>query len=961
MDANKTRYHALVTEHDWTSLSAAQATPLEWNAKAGGLALRAQLFEFEAAESEAFPLEESGRGGVFDAYGNLYALSLDRRSIHIRSAGSGAVTTFWPIGDATQEGVAAVEGLRGGRPLADESTNDGGFHPVSRVTALPELTLDALAVTSRHYLAVASRDAGGLLVFDLHGAGPPLFQPWPGLGAITALAALDDGGVVVLLGNIVHRLDSSLRALVRRVPEQSSFGPVTPALARAPSPASSPQFAAPCSIDVSQSLPGDATALVVDGARLFVLGRPASAPLGDVWLCVFGLDGQRVPLRAAAADPASAATFALRLNDLFAGVVVDGTPPALACRTIAVCRLDAQVDTLSVFVVAAAGDQAFRLTASFSDSGVELTLEREFWPMRRYAAFGLAALPAGAQLHGYPLARVFYASLERWAPLLVLARPRYESAAHLLTPIWDSGVDGCVWHRLLLDLRLPSGTDVSVETRGADGSDPSVVEAQPWRAEPHLIRSARGREQPWQELDDADRAQGFATFETLLQSAQHRWFQARLTITGDGQRSPALRALRVWYPRFSYARTYLPPIYREDANSADFLDRFLALFEGEFTRWEDRIAAAQLLFDARTAPAATLEWLAAWLGMAFDAAESDPVRRRLLIRYAVSGYARRGTLPGLLLASTLAWETNLDEAWLRDPASLTRRTRGVRLQEFFSRVRPLPADAWQPAQGRAALLARLSEDASLAVPDDATAATSRRAVLLKALGFVPRGADEEGRLWSAWQAWASSLRPLPSDEPNGAKEQADYTAYLERTRPCAPLRRRWQDFLSRRFRRVSALNAAWGTSFRAFERIPSPIVVPSSEAALGSWRQFEAQILRAEPHAHRFRVVLPLPQGSLDPLDIVRRRSFVVRALEREKPAHTVAEVRFSFDLFQIGEARLGLDTQLEAGLARRPELVALSRAVLGRTDIGSARLAQSRPEPPTDRVGLGRGEPFNR
>lgn len=988
MDVNGSRHHTLTSRDDWLGClsSAGDDRQLEW--RSGALALRAQLFEFRAQRPEA-PAgdEETGRGGVFDAYGNLYAISADRRGLRIRSAGSGEVSDFWPIADSTDgdtqlAGSGEIEGYRPGTGVS----SGGFFRPLTPAIRQPDSPrLDAISITRAHYLVAASREAGGLLIFDLHGAGPPLFQPWPGLGTAEALVALADGSVGALVGSRLLRSAPDLRPLVaddRRPPAFAETLPEDGASSPPVAPESPPTGDRPCELDLRPALPDDAdaeaTALaVLPGDRLLVLGQLNGQP-GRVWLGAVDLDGRPIAVSAGDEDggsPPGTGTSIVALNPLIGAVAVDRRDPTLASRALAIDwgpKTAAAKDgdaPFSIVVVGATGDQAYRFAARWHDGGLVVGVVGEYLPMRRYQAMGLAALPAGARLHAYPDSRVFYATGGRWAPLLGLAQPRFVRAATLTTPAWDSGIPGCVWHRLTIDLRLPPGTSLSVDTRS--GETPEDLRRAEWRSEPALLRSARGSELAWRASGEAPDG----TWEVLLQAAHGRWFQARLQIGGDGRQTPLLRALRVWYPRFSYAREYLPPVFRADRSSADFLDRLLALFEGEFTRWEERIAAAQWLFDARTAPRESLEWLAGWLGLAFDPA-ADETRRRLLIRHAMLGHARRGTVPGILLGATLAWEATVEEDWLRHPEALAERPHGLRLHELFALDAPLPAGVWRPAEGRAALLAaqRLAGEPRLADPGELAAAgvagaaefaaahPERRAQLLGALGFIPRAALEESRLWAAWSdAAGSDGRPaLPEDEPADA---AAWTRYLAASEPCAPLRQRWQDFLARRWRRVSALNAAWGSRWRSFARIPSPVVVPAPEAALGDWHRFEAQVLRALANAHRFRVVLPLPDGDLDLDDLARRRAAVLRVVDREKPAHTTAEVRFGFDLFRVGEARLGLDTRLEAGLARRPELAALAfgsgpfaPAVLGRTDLGGARLAPARPQPPADRIGLDRG-----
>jgi hypothetical protein len=75
-----------------------------------------------------------------------------------------------------------------------------------------------------------------------------------------------------------------------------------------------------------------------------------------------------------------------------------------------------------------------------------------------------------------------------------------------------------------------------------------------------------------------------------------------------------------------------------------------------------------------------------------------------------------------------------------------------------------------------------------------------------------------------------------------------------------------------------------------------------------------------------------------------RRLQLARRIVELEKPAHTVFDVRFYWALNRIGEARLGLDTLLDAG-SRAPQL--LPDAVLGRVYLGASFAGG--PKSPTD------------
>lgn len=94
-------------------------------------------------------------------------------------------------------------------------------------------------------------------------------------------------------------------------------------------------------------------------------------------------------------------------------------------------------------------------------------------------------------------------------------------------------------------------------------------------------------------------------------------------------------------------------VYRPQATPADFNARLLANFESVLTPLEDRVAAAHLFSVPAVVPEPHLDWLAGWIGVAFDAA-LPASRRRDWLRAAPDLALRHGTRDGLRLALDLA-------------------------------------------------------------------------------------------------------------------------------------------------------------------------------------------------------------------------------------------------------------------------------------------------------------------
>ena len=94
-------------------------------------------------------------------------------------------------------------------------------------------------------------------------------------------------------------------------------------------------------------------------------------------------------------------------------------------------------------------------------------------------------------------------------------------------------------------------------------------------------------------------------------------------------------------------------VYRPQATPADFNARLLAIFESVLTPLEDRVAAAHLFSNPASVPEPQLDWLASWIGVAFDAALPLSCRRDWL-RAAPELARRHGSRDGLRLALDIA-------------------------------------------------------------------------------------------------------------------------------------------------------------------------------------------------------------------------------------------------------------------------------------------------------------------
>ena len=125
--------------------------------------------------------------------------------------------------------------------------------------------------------------------------------------------------------------------------------------------------------------------------------------------------------------------------------------------------------------------------------------------------------------------------------------------------------------------------------------------------------------------------------------AKYLWIGGILS--GNENSSPVIDQIRVNYNQETYLR-HLPPVYAENDQSREFLQRFLSLFESMFQDVENRISNLAVLFDPYSAPERLLSWLASWLAFELDP-DWDVTQQRDAIAKAFQLQSVRGTVEGM--------------------------------------------------------------------------------------------------------------------------------------------------------------------------------------------------------------------------------------------------------------------------------------------------------------------------
>ncbi len=175
-----------------------------------------------------------------------------------------------------------------------------------------------------------------------------------------------------------------------------------------------------------------------------------------------------------------------------------------------------------------------------------------------------------------------------------------KSPVHRMVPLrLDSGVEGCIWGRIQLDIQLPPEATFLLHYFASDGNTDYYEQAD------QIVGGRDG----------------------LLNGQQGRYLQLWLEVYGA--QTCTVGPWEVWTPDDPFLKTF-PQIYREDKG---FLKQYLSIFSSIYLDFQDEIENLHQWVDVERAPADKLPALAAWMGVDLSPQLFTPDQMRdLLVR-----------------------------------------------------------------------------------------------------------------------------------------------------------------------------------------------------------------------------------------------------------------------------------------------------------------------------------------
>ncbi len=188
----------------------------------------------------------------------------------------------------------------------------------------------------------------------------------------------------------------------------------------------------------------------------------------------------------------------------------------------------------------------------------------------------------------------------------------FQHEGRLVTKAIDSRLEKCQWHRILLSASMPA-KESPTNSSASGAADLGASSIEIESYTSDVKDNVRGWELPETRWRRC-LLSGDDDPDCLVQSGPGRFLWLRLTVRSNGIASPIVHGIKAYFPRISYLQ-YLPAVYQEDNDGRLFLDRFLSIFQTQFDNFDHQVDELWRLFDPASIDDSHFAWLAGWLGL----------------------------------------------------------------------------------------------------------------------------------------------------------------------------------------------------------------------------------------------------------------------------------------------------------------------------------------------------------
>lgn len=227
----------------------------------------------------------------------------------------------------------------------------------------------------------------------------------------------------------------------------------------------------------------------------------------------------------------------------------------------------------------------------------------------------------------------------------LISKNNGENGVYISSP-FDSGQEGTVWHRLRMDMDLPSGGMVHTRLYASDDFEAFVpsnegkkrvqIDVDKYIHSPDIDINRK-----IDMLDCIGAKKYENTDDMLLFDLQGRYLWMCIELVNYERQRICIRSVKLEFPRISFV-DYLPDVYKEGCDDNSFLARFLGVFQSIYVDLEDKIDNTIIKFDTEKTDKDFLNWIADWISVKNPSIWGE-AKLRTLVKEAVSIYKMKGT------------------------------------------------------------------------------------------------------------------------------------------------------------------------------------------------------------------------------------------------------------------------------------------------------------------------------